>query len=43
MEIENGAFHLKERAPGVTVDEIKALTAGTLVVPDHVPEMTFEA
>ncbi|MBB3189193.1 CoA-transferase, partial [Halomonas cerina] len=42
LEIENGAFHLKERAPGVTVDEIKALTAGTLVVPDHVPEMTFE-
>jgi 3-oxoacid CoA-transferase subunit B len=42
LEIKDGAFHLKERAPGVSVEEIKALTAGKLVVPDDVPEMTFE-
>jgi 3-oxoacid CoA-transferase subunit B len=41
MSIINGAFHLLERAPGVTVDEIIAKTAGTLIVPDNVPEMQF--
>ncbi|MGB5855780.1 MAG: CoA transferase subunit B [Oceanisphaera sp.] len=41
LEIEDGAFILKERAPGVSVAEIVALTAGKLIVPDQVPEMTF--
>jgi 3-oxoacid CoA-transferase subunit B len=41
IEIKGGKFHLLERAPGVTVDEIVKLTEGDLVVPDHVPEMTF--
>jgi len=41
LEIDNGAFILKERAPGVSVEEIKAKTAGELVIPDHVPEMQF--
>ena len=41
LEIEHGAFVLKERAPGVTVDEIVAKTAGRLLVPDAVPEMQF--
>ncbi|WP_299493807.1 3-oxoacid CoA-transferase subunit B [uncultured Shewanella sp.] len=41
MDIKNGAFHLVERAPGVSIDEIKQKTAGELVVPDHVPEMTL--
>ena len=31
-EIKDGAFHLTEIAPGVTVDEIKAKTAGKLVI-----------
>ena len=39
LDIREGAFHLVERAPGVTVEEIVAATAGTLVVPDDVPEM----
>ena len=41
LEIEAGAFVLKERAPGVEVDEIAAKTAGKLRIPDHVPEMQF--
>ena len=43
LEIENGAFVLKERAPGVSVEEIVSKTAGKLIVPDHVPEMQFSA
>jgi len=39
LEIENGAFVLKERAPGVSVDEIRAMTAGKLVVSGDIPEM----
>ncbi len=41
MEIEDGAFILKERAPGVSVEEIVEKTAGKLIVPDEVPEMVF--
>jgi 3-oxoacid CoA-transferase subunit B len=39
LDIKDNAFHLVERAPGVSVEEIIAATAGTLVIPDHVPEM----
>lgn len=39
LEIKDGAFHLLERAPGVSVEEIKAATAGKLIIPDVVPEM----
>lgn len=41
MDIEDGKFILRERAPGVSIDDIKALTEGELVVPGDVPEMTF--
>lgn len=41
LEIKDGKFHLLERAPGVSVEDIIALTAGELVVPDNVPEMQF--
>ena len=41
IDICDGAFHLVERAPGVSVDDIVASTAGKLVVPDHVPEMSL--
>lgn len=39
LEIKNGKFHLIERAPGVSVEEIIAKTEGDLVVPEFVPEM----
>ncbi|MEH6823215.1 MAG: 3-oxoacid CoA-transferase subunit B [Motiliproteus sp.] len=41
IEIKEGKFHLLERAPGVSVEEIIRLTEGELVVPNHVPEMEF--
>ncbi|MBD8624820.1 3-oxoacid CoA-transferase subunit B [Pseudomonas sp. CFBP 13727] len=41
LEIENGAFILKERAPGVSIDEIKSKTAGKLIIADDVVEMSF--
>tara|TARA_R110002095_G_scaffold209177_1_gene195500 strand:+ start:3047 stop:3703 length:657 start_codon:yes stop_codon:yes gene_type:complete len=41
IEIADGKFWLRERAPGVSVEEIIAKTAGELVVPEHVPEMQF--
>ncbi|KPV98488.1 putative succinyl-CoA:3-ketoacid coenzyme A transferase subunit B [Pseudoalteromonas sp. P1-9] len=41
LEVKDGAFHLLERAPGISVDEIVSKTQGKLVVPDCVPEMVF--
>jgi len=41
LEIKDGKFHLIERAPGVSVEEIVSKTEGELVVPANVPEMKF--
>jgi 3-oxoacid CoA-transferase subunit B len=41
LEIKDNKFHLVERAPGVSVEEIKAATEGELVIPDDVPEMNI--
>ncbi len=41
LEVRNGAFHLLERAPGITVEEIQQKTAGKLVVDGEIPEMVF--
>ncbi len=41
LRLEGGKFHLMERAPGVSVEEIKSLTEAELVIPANVPEMTF--
>jgi 3-oxoacid CoA-transferase subunit B len=41
LDIEGGRFVLRERAPGVSVEEIRRLTKGELFVPDDVPEMVF--
>lgn len=36
---DGGGFRLLERAPGISVEQIMAATAGRLIVPDEVPEM----
>ncbi len=42
LDIKDGKFHLVERAPGVSVDEIIAATEGELIVPNVVPEMMLD-
>ncbi|MDQ3278235.1 MAG: succinyl-CoA--3-ketoacid-CoA transferase, partial [Bacteroidota bacterium] len=39
IDITPEGFLLRERAPGVSVEEIRQKTAGKLVVPADVPEM----
>ena len=39
LDITPEGFRLLERAPGVSVDEIKAKTAGKLVIEGEIPEM----
>lgn len=39
IEISQGKFYLKERAPGVTVDDIINATAGELIAAKDTPEM----
>jgi len=39
LDVTPQGFRLLERAPGVSVEEIKSKTAGRLVIPDDVPEM----
>ncbi|MEO6813590.1 MAG: CoA transferase subunit B [Ginsengibacter sp.] len=41
IEVSAGGFRLLERAPGVTVDEIKDKTEGRLIVEGEIPEMVF--
>ena len=41
LEVRDGAFHLLERAPGISVEEIQQKTAGKLVVSGDIPEMQF--
>ena len=43
LEVRNGAFHLLERAPGISVEEIQQKTVGKLVIDGDVPEMVFSA
>jgi 3-oxoacid CoA-transferase subunit B len=42
LDVTPAGFRLLERAPGVTVEEIVAKTAGKLVVEGDVPEMRFD-
>lgn len=37
----DGGFILKERAPGVSVDEIQEKTSGKLIIEGEIPEMKF--
>jgi 3-oxoacid CoA-transferase subunit B len=39
LDITPDGFLLVERAPGVTIDEIRSKTRGKLLIPDEVPEM----
>ena len=41
LEITPDGFLLLEKAPGVTVDEIKQKTLGKLVIPETVPDMVI--
>lgn len=41
MELREGKFHLLERAPGVTVEEIQQKTEADLVIEGNIPEMSF--
>ena len=41
LEIKDGAFHLVERAPGVSIEEIQSKTQGNLIVNGEVPEMSL--
>ena len=41
IEVTNQGFKLLERAPGVTVEEIKAATEGELIVQGDIPEMVL--
>ena len=39
MDVTGGGFKLLERAPGISVEEIKAKTAGKLIVEGEIPEI----
>jgi 3-oxoacid CoA-transferase subunit B len=41
LEVTPDGFLLKERAPGVSIEEIKSKTAGKLIIPEEVPEMVL--
>jgi len=41
LNVTPNGFELVERAPGVSVEEIKSKTAGRLIVPSYVPEMVL--
>jgi 3-oxoacid CoA-transferase subunit B len=42
LDITANGFKLSERAPGVSVDEIKSKTAGKLILEGDIPEMKFD-
>jgi 3-oxoacid CoA-transferase subunit B len=41
LEVTDKGFKLLERAPGVSVEEIKEATEGTLIVEGEIPEMAI--
>lgn len=41
MDVTEKGFKLLERAPGVSVEKIKAATEGTLIVEGEIPEIIF--
>ena len=41
LEIVNNSFKLLERAPGVSIEEIKEATEGNLIIEGNIPEIKF--
>jgi len=41
IEVSDGAFKLLERAPGVSIEDIKNATAGNLIIEGDIPEMNI--
>src|ERR1051325_1033483 len=41
LDVTDNGFNLIERAPGISVDEIKLKTEGTLIAEGEIPEMAF--
>ena len=41
LEIKNNQFYLLERAPGVSVEDIRNATEGTLIIEGEIPEMNL--
>jgi len=41
LEIVNNSFKLLERAPGVSIEEIKKATEGDLIIEGTIPEIKF--
>ena len=41
IDITNNGFKLIEKAPGVSIEEIKSKTAGTLIIEGEIPEINF--
>lgn len=39
--LPEGGFHLRERAPGVSVEQIRNATEGKLIIEGNIPEMRF--
>lgn len=39
--LPEGGFRLLERAPGISVDEIRNATAGKLIIEGEIPEMVL--
>jgi 3-oxoacid CoA-transferase subunit B len=42
LDITPNGFKLLERAPGISVEEIKSKTSGRLIVEGEIPEMVFD-
>lgn len=42
LDVTKDGFKLLERAPGVSIEEIKNKTAGRLIIEEEIPEMCFE-
>jgi 3-oxoacid CoA-transferase subunit B len=42
LEIVPEGFKLLERAPGVTVEDIKIATEGNLIIEGEIPEMVID-